>query len=73
MIAITCQTTQVGDMIAAEYDRAALSSSDPIVVSHLATRSIARLLRGAFRVAMATPPLGLRFVLVSGLHTTDMG
>lgn len=48
----TRSTTLLGDLIAAEFDRAALTSSDPRVVSRIATQNIARRLRGATRMAM---------------------
>lgn len=51
------KTTPLGELIAAAFDRAALSSSDPQVVSRLAVISIAHLLGRAmkFSVSVSLP------------------
>ena len=39
------RTVQLGDLVAAAFDEAALFSSDPKEVAHLATQSVVRMLR----------------------------
>ena len=56
MISFVQNTTQVGELIASEFDRAALASNDPLEVSRLATLSIARMLRGALRLSVSMEP-----------------
>jgi hypothetical protein len=48
-------TTLLGDLIAAEFDRAALASSDPREISQLATLSVVSRLRGATRAGAKLP------------------
>lgn len=45
--------TQLGELIAAAFDRAALSSSDPQVVSRLAVISIAHSLRRSLKLSVS--------------------
>jgi hypothetical protein len=45
------RTAQLGEVVAAAFDRAALYSSDPREVSRLATQAVAHLLRPRWKAA----------------------
>ena len=54
------RTVQFGDLVAAVFDMAARQSSDPWVVSHLATQTVAHMLRHSRNAPVrATPEAAL--------------
>jgi len=60
------KTTPLGVLIAAEFDRASLSSNDPLEVSRLALQAIALALRSALRLSVSLSLPGLKTPLSSG-------
>ena len=48
-------TTQLGDLVAAAFDTAARCTADPLEVSRLATRAIAKMLQRAQSTSIAVP------------------
>lgn len=73
MITYAPTTRPLGDLIATEFDRAALSSQDPLEVSHLAVKSILRMLRGAQRVSVSVAPPGTYIIGKPGTLPLCMG